>query len=278
MFVTKMHGLGNDFVVVGESAVKGMDLTDLTRRICHRRLGIGADGLIVVCPSDACDIRMRIIHADGSEAEMCGNGIRCFAKYVYENGIVKKEDIAVETLAGTVSPHLHISGGKVEGVTVDMGRPYFRNDEIPVTEGIDPQDFTIEAGGREFGLCSVLVGVPHTMFFTDDADDGFVETYGPLIEKHDVFPRNTNVNFAKVIDRETIELRTWERGCGRTLACGTGSCATAVAANHKGYCGNRVEIINSVGSLIIELKDDKVFMSGPAETVFAGQYQIGGIE
>ena len=276
LLITKMHGLGNDFVVVEESEVKGLDITELTRQICHRRLGAGADGLIIVCPSDTCDIRMRIINADGSEAEMCGNGIRCFAKYVYEKGIVGTEDFTVETLAGTIRPRLCVKDGKVESVTVDMGVPYFKNAEIPVIDGVDPQNLHIEAGGKEFDLVTVLVGVPHTVFFTKSADDDLVSGFGPLIEKHDVFPRNTNVNFAEVIDEGTIRLKTWERGCGRTLACGTGSCATAVAANLKGYCGEKVEIINSVGSLFIELKDGRVYMSGPAETVYTGQYIYGG--
>lgn len=269
--ITKMHGLGNDFVVVREKNVTGTDLSDMAVKICARKLGVGADGLIVVCPSGKADVRMRIFNADGSEAEMCGNGIRCFAKYVYENGIVCKENMTVETLAGIMSPRLAVHEGKVVSVCVDMGEAFLDASSIPVVEGVDPQDFDIDVAGKAVNICAVLVGVPHAVVFVDDIVLNDVTGIGPEIEKHVAFPKNTNVDFVKVIDRNTIEIKTWERGAGLTLACGTGSCASAVAAKLRGYCDNKTEVRHETGSLVIELRDNKVYMSGPAKTVFSGE-------
>ena len=269
--ITKMHGLGNDFIMVMEQDVKGLDIVSFTKKVCERKLNVGADGVIIVCESDKADTRMRIINADGSEAEMCGNGIRCFAKFVYENGIVAKTDMTVETLAGIMTPKLILDGDKVASVTVDMGSAFLENEDIPVIKGVDAQNFDIEVLGEKINICAVLVGVPHAIVFTDDISDETASKFGPLIEKHDCFPKNANVDFVKVKDDKTLLIKTWERGAGLTLACGTGCCSAAVAANLRGYCGNEIEVKNTVGSLFIELKNNRVYMSGEAANVFCGE-------
>ena len=271
MKITKMHGLGNDFIMVMENDVKDTDIAAFTKKVCERKLNVGADGVIVVCASSSCDTKMRIFNADGSEAEMCGNGIRCFAKFVYEEGIVKKEAMSVETLAGVMTPKLHAENGIVRSVTVDMGSAFLKNEDIPVFPGIDAQNFDIEVLGEKVNVCAVLVGVPHAIVFTDDVSDEHASLFGPLIEKHDVFPKNANVDFVKVLDENTLVIKTWERGAGLTLACGTGCCSAAVAAHLRGFCKDKIEVKNTVGSLFIELKDNKVYMSGEAANVFCGE-------
>jgi diaminopimelate epimerase len=267
MEFTKMHGLGNDFLVLEDDGTE-RDWNAIAAKLCQRRLSVGADGILVVLPSNAADIRMRIVNADGSEAEMCGNGIRCFAKYAYERGIVDKDDMTVETLAGIIRPRLIIEDGKVADVCVDMGQPMFDRKSIPMTgDGSAEQD--IEAAGKNVSVSSMLMGVPHTMVLTDDIDAVDAGTLGPAIERHEIFPRKTNVNFVQVLDKENIRVLTWERGAGLTLACGTGSCASAVATYKKGLTGPKVTVHLSAGRLIIEsLSDGRVLMTGPAEEVY----------
>ena len=268
MEFTKMHGLGNDFLVFEDDG-QGRDWNSLAAKLCTRRLSVGGDGILVVLPSDKADIRMRIINADGSEAEMCGNGIRCFAKYVYERGIVKKTDMAVETLAGIIRPRLILEGGRVADVCVDMGRPLYDRADIPMTGEGDAIDVDIEAAGRTVRISSLLMGVPHTMVLVDDLDALDAAALGPAIERHEMFPRKTNVNFVQVLDRENIRVLTWERGAGLTLACGTGSCASAVMTYKKGLTGPKVAVHLKVGRLIIEcLEDGRVLMTGPAQEVY----------
>ncbi len=268
MEFTKMHGLGNDFLIFDDDGM-GTDYSALAKKLCCRRLSVGADGIMVVLPSLCADIRMRIINADGSEAEMCGNGIRCFAKYVYERGIVTKEDMTVETLAGIMKPRLIIKDGKVTEVCVDMGKPSFERETIPMNGEDSGFDVVIEAGGQNVSVSALLMGVPHTIMQTEDIDALDTTALGPAIERHPIFPKKTNVNFVQVIDDENLRVLTWERGAGFTLACGTGSCASVVAMYKKGLIGRKASVHLAAGSLFIEyLDDDRVIMTGPAEEVY----------
>ena len=268
----KMHGLGNDFLVIDGRVPESVDYSALAKRACERHTGVGADGILVVEDSDAADIRMRIINSDGSEAEMCGNGIRCFAKYVYEQGIVKGTELTVETLAGIMRPTLIVRNGVVEQVRVDMGQPFLECSQIPVVGEGRCIGRTLEVLGQTVEYTSVLVGVPHTIIFVDDPGAVDIDALGSAIEHAPVFPRRTNVNFAHVIDRNTVEMRTWERGCGRTLCCGTGASSTAVACVLNGKTGRSVDIRIALGTLHIDwAEDDPVYMTGPAAAVCVGE-------
>lgn len=265
--IKKMHGLGNDFIVMKDIEDQGDLYLSLAAKVCKYRTGIGADGLIVALPSTSCDIRMRIINADGSEAEMCGNGIRCFAKYVYEQNLVNKESFTVETLAGVMQPTIVVENGKVTKVTVDMGEPDFNPDNIPMLAD-DSLEQTITVAEQKLVVSSVLMGVPHTIVFVDDLEEIDLAKLGRAIEIHPYFPKKTNVNFAQVIDDKNIKVRTWERGAGATLACGTGSCACAVVAATLGKTLRKVDIELYLGKLTIEfLANNRVLMTGPAEEV-----------
>jgi diaminopimelate epimerase len=276
---TKMQGLGNDFIVVdGFKEKLPENLTDLANKLCDRHFGIGADGLIVVLPSARADFRMRIINADGSEVEMCGNGIRCFAKYVYEAGLVEpgRDTFTVETLAGIMTPRLLVEGEKVVAVTVDMGEPVLERALIPmlgsggqaVSEPLDLLDTT-------YHITAVSMGNPHCVIFVDNVDQIPLEKYGPALETHPVFPKKTNVHFVQVLNRQELKMRVWERGVGVTLACGTGACASLVAAVLNGKTQRRAKVYLPGGPLEIEWneKNNHVYMTGPAETVFTGVVQ-----
>ena len=276
MKVTKMHGLGNDFVFFTDKDGANKDYSDLAIRMCHRQTGIGADGIIVVVPSDKADIRMRIINADGSEAEMCGNGIRCFSKYVYERDIVKKTKFTIETLAGIMEPELTVEDGKVTLVTVNMGKPIFPAAQIPMKgDAAKVIDYPLTIGGNtKLNVSSVLMGVPHTEVFVADVKAVPLTTWGPQIEKHSVFPRNTNVNFVEVVDKKHMKVRTWERGAGATLACGTGCCGSVVMAYEKGLTDREVDVEVYLGMLHINYTEDgTVFMTGPAAQVFETEWE-----
>lgn len=271
----KMHGLGNDFILVdGIKEKMPEDCAQEAVILCDRHFGVGADGLILILPSEKADIRMRIINSDGSEAEMCGNGIRCFARLVYELGYIKKEQFAVETKAGIMTPQLQLKNGKVEAVTVDMGEPGLERADIPM---LGPAGRVIaenlEALDKTFQVTSLLMGVPHTVIFVDDAASFDLYKYGPAIEKNPVFPRKTNVNFIQVLNRGEIKHRVWERGAGPTLACGTGACASLVAAALNGKTDRRAKVHLPAGALDIEWSpsDNRVKMTGPAELTFIGE-------
>jgi diaminopimelate epimerase len=271
----KVHGLGNDFILF-EDDRKARDWNALAVTLCERRLSVGADGVLVVLPSSIADTRMRIINADGSEAEMCGNGIRCFAKYVYERGIVTKQDMAVETLAGIMRPRLIVENGVVTDVCVDMGKPEFARAGIPMKGEGEAADVEIEAGGQQVTVTSLLMGVPHTIVLTDRIDEAVAESLGPVIERHEMFPRKTNVNFVQVMDRDNIRVLTWERGAKLTFACGTGSCASVVAMFRKGLVNRRAAVHLKAGRLIIEyLEDGRVLMTGPAQRVYRAELITG---
>lgn len=272
MKFTKMHGLGNDFIVIDGHGIGEADYSRLAVKLCDRRLGIGADGILLVLPSEREDIRMRIINSDGSEADMCGNGIRCFAKYVYERGIIQKERFRIETFAGTMVPRLNTEQKKVISVKVDMGKPVLERERIPMA-GPNGRvlNESLSVDGKEYQITSMLMGVPHTMVFVDNLDETEILTYGPKIERHSAFPKKTNVNFVKVINHYEIAVRTWERGAGRTLACGTGSCAAVVASYLNKKTDRTVTVHLEKGDLLIQYAEDgTVFMTGPAEEVFTG--------
>jgi len=274
MQFTKVHGLGNDFIIL-DGRTESRDYAALAKRLCHRQTGIGADGLLIIENSDVADIRMRIVNEDGSEAEMCGNGIRCFAKYVYREGIVTRTEFAVETLAGIMRPKLVMKDGVVTGVTVDMGEPVLDCAEIPVVCEGRCIDREMNVQGQTLRYTTVRVGVPHTLIYVDDPTDKKWMNMGWDIEHASVFPKRSNVNFAKVVDDHTLVMRTFERGCGPTLACGTGACSAAVASYLNGRTGRSVDVNIELGTLHIDwAEDNHVYMTGPAELVFTGEISI----
>ena len=276
MDFVKMHGLGNDFVFIEDKTGQDKDYTALARAMCNRHTGIGADGLIVIVDSRVADVRMRIINSDGSEAEMCGNGIRCFAKYVYDSGIIEKKRFTVETPAGIMEPEITVGAdNKAKLITINMGRPSFNRSEIPM-EGADGrvlnEDLCVD--GENWKITSLLMGVPHTVTYVDDVDTVDIEKIGPLFEKHEAFPKHTNINFAQQMDDRTVKVRTWERGAGATLACGTGSCSVAVASFLIVRTGREVDIQVPLGTLHIEYREDdgNGYMTGPAAVSFTGTW------
>ncbi|MCR4441168.1 MAG: diaminopimelate epimerase [Peptococcaceae bacterium] len=270
----KVHGLGNDFIVIdGIKENLPNDLSKAAWRMCDRHFGIGADGLVVILPSNRADIRMRIINSDGSEAEMCGNAIRCFAKLVYELGYVVKDEFSVETLAGLMVPRLVLEGRAVKGVTVDMGEPALEKSAVPML-GPEGQaiDEPLEVLDTTYRVTCLLMGVPHCVIFADDVEKVDLYRYGPAIEKHPVFPRKTNVHFVEVISDHELKMRIWERGAGPTLACGTGACGVLVAAVLNKKTGRKARIQLPGGFLDVEwAKNNHVYMTGPAMEVFRGE-------
>jgi len=268
----KMHGLGNDYIVVDnrDEKIGNAEATELAQKLCKRRFSVGADGLLLVSNSALADVKMRIFNADGSEAEMCGNGIRCFAKYCYENNIAKKNELTVETLAGKKRTWLTVEDSTVTSVMVDLGTPMLDRSEIPMfgTGICINEDFQVN--GEKYKVTCLSVGNPHCVIFVDALDDFPVEHVGPKIENHSVFPERTNVEFVQVLNRNELKVRVWERGCGETLACGTGACAAAVAGNLLQKVGNEVRVHLLGGDLEVEYAE-RLFLSGPAEKVFEGQ-------
>jgi len=278
MHFVKVHGAGNDFVLVDcfSEKVDSNDLGDLAVRICNRHFGVGADGLVLVGPSDMADARMRIFNPDGSEAEMCGNAIRCVAKYLYEHGRVEKEEISVETAAGLVVPRLLVEGGKVNMVRVDMGIPRLLREEIPM-EGPPGRvvNEPLEVDSGVYRVTAVSMGNPHCVIFVTDVSSVHLKEEGPLIENHPAFPRRTNVEFVQVLNRGEVKMRVWERGAGETLACGTGACASVVACVLNGLTDRLVRVHLAAGYLDIEWSDNgRLYMTGPAEEVFTGDYPL----
>jgi len=270
----KMHGAGNDFVVMTFSQDLPKDLASLAQNMCHRRFGIGADGLMVAAPSETADIKMIFYNADGTVAEMCGNGVRCFSKYVFEEKLVDSKTFVVETLAGPQYITLSEKNGSVSGVRVVMGKAQLYAKDVPAITSHDMfEDESVQIGKDEILLTSMRVGVPHTMIFDPSFTDETVRSIGPSVEKHDVFPENTNVNFVHIIDKQTIRMATWERGAGATLACGTGACAAFYAAYRKSLVGDKVTVKVPGGELEISKNDkDEIIMEGNAVRVAEGYY------
>jgi len=268
----KMHGLGNDYVVIDnrQGDIRVESIPELARKLCERRFSIGADGLLLVSESVVADVKMRIFNADGSEAEMCGNGIRCFAKYCYEKGITRKVDFSVETLAGTKRVWLTAENGQVQSVRADMGTPILERNKIPmIGEGTWVNENLVVDGASYKATC-LSVGNPHCVIFVDRTDDFPVCTIGPKIENYYLFPQRTNVEFAQVLNDSEMKVRVWERGCGETLACGTGACAAAVAGSLLGKVRNKVTVHLLGGNLEVDYTD-RIFLSGPVERVFEGK-------
>jgi diaminopimelate epimerase len=277
MKFTKMHGAGNDYVYVDcfAESVKG-DLARLAVAVSDRHKGIGADGLILICPSEVADARMRMFNADGSESEMCGNGVRCVAKYVYDHGIARKERLQIETGRGVLVLDLETAQGKVARVRVNMGSPILEGSKIPTTlAGNPPIRQKLSAAGREFEVTCVSMGNPHCVAFVDQLSDDWVLRVGPLVERHPAFPRRVNAEFVQLLSPREFRMRVWERGSGETQACGTGACAAAVAGVLAGVAERRVLAHLPGGDLELEWDGSgDVFLTGPAVEVYSGNWQV----
>ena len=277
MKFTKMQGLGNDYVYVNCFQEKIDNPSEVAVKVSNRNFGIGSDGLIMINPSKVADFEMEMYNADGSRGEMCGNGIRCVGKYVYDYGLTNKTSISVETLGGIKYLDLTVEDGKVALVRVDMGSPELVPANIPiVAEGDAVIDAPIVVDGKEYRMTGVSMGNPHTVVYLDDVQELEIEKIGPKFEHHERFPKRINTEFARVIDRSTVEMRVWERGSGETLACGTGACAVAVASILNGLTEDNVTVKLLGGDLQIEWDRDanKVFMTGPASVSFEGEIKI----
>ena len=274
---TKMHGLGNDYVYMDAINQKIENRSELAKKVSNRHFGIGSDGLILICKSDVADFRMQMFNSDGTEAEMCGNGIRCVGKFVYDKGLTDKEEVTIETLAGIKKLKFTIKDGKVEKVRVNMGKPILEAKRIPVESNLNPvKDLKIKAEDREFNFTCVSMGNPHAItFIKDNLKDFDVTKYGKKIEIDTVFPNKTNVEFINIVDKNNIKMRVWERGAGETLACGTGACASVVASYINGYTSRNVCVELLGGKLEIEWneKDNNIYMTGSATTVFEGEIE-----
>lgn len=275
----KTHGLGNDFVLVNALCqdfkyTQGLD--DLARIVCERHTGIGADGLVLILPSKIADARMRFFNPDGSEAQMCGNAIRCVARYLYERALVSKTAIRVETLAGIMQPEVMLDDGRISGIRVDMGEPRLERSQIPMT-GPPGQVIgeSLFINGNAYTITALSMGNPHCVIFVQNIGQIQVEQVGPRLETHPAFPEFTNVEFAEVINPGELKMYVWERGAGLTLACGTGACAAAVAGALNGLTQKEVKIHLPLGYLnILWARNNHVYMTGPAEEVFSGSFPV----
>ncbi len=278
MKFTKMHGIGNDYIYV--NCIDGMDFdpVETSIQLSDRHFGVGSDGMILICPSDKADFRMRMFNADGSEGKMCGNGVRCFAKYVYCKGLTDKTVITIETLGGIKTAWLTVEKGDVTAIRVNMGSPILKPALIPVTfPGDSMVNQPVTVGGRQWQVTCVSMGNPHCVTFVDDVDGMELEKIGPLFENNPIFPERVNTEFAKKLDDSTVQMRVWERGSGETWACGTGACAVAVASLLTGTVrGERVTVKLRGGDLLIEWdrNDDTVYMTGTATFVFEGEVEV----
>lgn len=277
MKFTKMHGIGNDYVYVNcfEESVKNP--AEVSKFVSDRHFGIGSDGLILISPSAIADFRMNIYNADGSQAEMCGNGIRCVAKYLYDYGLTDKTEISVETLAGIKYLRLQVENGKVASVEVNMGAPILEPKEIPVAVEESPVvNVPVEVKGKIYHMTCVSMGNPHAIIFMNNVKDLDIAAIGPYFENHTVFPKRTNTEFVEVLDRNTVNMRVWERGSDETLACGTGACATTVACILNDKTENEVTVHLLGGDLKIrwDREANQVYMTGPATVVFDGEITL----
>ena len=277
---TKMHGIGNDYIYFNAIDQQIDNPEELSIKLSDRRFGVGGDGIILVCPSDIADAKMRIFNEDGSEAKMCGNGIRCVAKFVYDYGIVpaEKTTVAIDTLSGIKTIDLTVENGRAIAAKVDMGAPILKPADIPMNfDGEIVVDQMLEVDGKTWKVTAVSMGNPHCVTFVDDVDSLDLEKIGPSFENHPAFPDRVNTEFVRVIDEHTLQMRVWERGSGETWACGTGACATVVAACLNGYCkkGEDITVHLRGGDLVIRYTDKTVMMTGPAATVFEGEIEIG---
>lgn len=275
MKFTKMQGLGNDYVYVNCVEKKLENASQIAIAVSDRHYGIGSDGLILINSSEVADFEMEMYNADGSRGEMCGNGIRCVGKYVYDYGLTDKTHVTIETLAGIKYLDLQVENGKVKQVRVNMGSPLLKPEEIPIAlEGENVMDVPISINDTVYRMTGVGMGNPHTVVFLNDIEQMKIEEIGPKFENHSYFPNRVNTEFVKVIDRTHVKMRVWERGSGETLACGTGACAVAVACILNGLTEEDVTVSLLGGDLQIqwERKENIVYMTGPAEVVFEGEW------
>ena len=278
MMFFKMQGLGNDYVYI--DCINGkepIDIKNLTNRLSNRHFGVGSDGLILLCKSKVADLKMRMFNSDGSEAQMCGNGIRCVAKLAYELGLICEEITTIETLSGIKTLKLNIVNGKVKTVEVDMGAPILETTKIPVSSSAKIEDKKVKAEvkvkNKKIELTCVSMGNPHAVTFVNNIKNFKVAEYGPILENADIFPEKANIEFVEVVDKNNIKMRVWERGSGETLACGTGACSSVVASSLNGYTDRKVNVQLLGGNLEIEWKpNNHVHMTGPAVTVFKGEW------
>jgi diaminopimelate epimerase len=272
---TKMHGIGNDYVYVDCFSQTVRDPSELARRVSPRRTGIGSDGLILICPSPVADCRMEMYNADGSRGQMCGNGIRCVAKYVYERGVAPRNPLHIETDAGIKTLQLHPVDGRVPRVTVDMGEPILDGPRIPVAAEGRVVDAPLPVGGAPYYVTCVSMGNPHCVVFVDDVVALPLEQIGPRFEHHPFFPERVNTEFIAILDRSQLRMRVWERGSGETAACGTGACAALVAAVLNDRSDRRAIVRLNGGDLEVEWRtDNHVLMTGAAEEVFSGEIDV----
>lgn len=277
MKFTKMQGLGNDYIYVNCFEEKLQNINEIAKKVSDRHFGIGSDGLVLICPSDVADFKMDMYNSDGSQAEMCGNAIRCVGKYVHDKGLTNKEEITIETLAGIKHLHLFCENGTVYTAKVNMGKPILKPREIPIDA--DGDNFIrrpVEVDGKEYLVTGVSMGNPHAIIFIDDTDSLDINKLGPKFENHKLFPKRINTEFVQVVDDKTLKMRVWERGAGETLACGTGACASMVASSLCGFVGHSADLILLGGTLHIEWNesDGCVYMTGPAEFVFDGEINL----
>ena len=277
MKFTKWQGCGNDFLLIDCREKELADYGAFAKKSCDRHFGVGGDGVLVIRTSEKADFRMRIFNADGSEAEMCGNGIRCFARYLYDHHITDKKKFTVETGAGILVPEIVEKDGVVTGVRVDMGEPVLEADKIPMAGYGNRRvvNEPVEVAGRKWNITGVSMGNPHCVVFVDDIKTTPIEEVGPIFEVQERYPKKTNTEFVQVLDRQHMRMRVWERGAAITLACGTGACATLTAAVLNGKTDRRAEITLDGGKLDIEWseKDNHIYMTGPAVQVFAGEVE-----
>lgn len=273
---TKMHGTGNDYIYL-DCLKRNVELSpDEVIRLSDRHFGIGGDGVVMIMPSSVADFRMRMFNADGSEAEMCGNAVRCIAKYVFDKGITDKQTLELETKGGIKRLALCVQQGKVQSVRVDMGEPILEAAEIPVNLSLPRvvnEAFSVE--GHEFRMTCVSMGNPHAVFFVDEITDELVLGLGPKIERHELFPKRVNVEFVRLLEKDLVEMRVWERGSGETLSCGTGASAVGVACVLNGITSRSLRVCVLGGELQIEwAEDNHVYKTGPATFVFEGEVEI----
>ena len=275
---TKMHGIGNDYVYINCFEEQVDNPNELAIKMSPRRFSVGADGVILICPSQVADAKMRMFNLDGSEGKMCGNGVRCVGKFVYDSGIAHRETITVETLSGIKILKITEKDGLADTITVDMGKAEFEASKIPALADCESIiDTTITVNGNNYNITAVSMGNPHAVTFCDEIDSLDLTQIGPFFEHHEMFPEQVNTEFIRVIDENTLQMRVWERGSGETFACGTGACAAAVAAVVNGYCKHDTEItVHLVGGdlFITYCLDGTVFMRGGATKVFDGIYEF----
>ncbi len=269
----KAHALGNDFIIIDALARKVEFCAEKVRRLCDRRFGIGADGILLLLPSKKADFRMRIFNADGGEAEMCGNGIRCLAKYIYEKGLSSECELAIETLSGERRVVLNVTGKEVQSVQVDMGKPIFTRSKIPMLgDEKEAVDELLKVGDLDLEVTCLSMGNPHCVIFVPNVKAAPVERLGPAIEYLPVFPKRTNVEFVEVLNKNELQMRVWERGAGETRACGTGAAASLVAAARSNYTARKATVHLQGGDLLVDWgKDGHAYLTGPATLVYSGK-------